>query len=60
MGDHILCNWEFSHAIQYTNWRLESNLDHKNIGNHQLNQDPDEIKIRANWVQNFKQGEDEF
>ena len=45
MGDHTLWNWEFKYAIQYSNWRLESNLDHRNIGNHQLNQDPDEIKI---------------
>ena len=45
MGDHKLWNWEFKYAIQYTNLGLESTLDHKNIGNHQLNQDPDEIKI---------------
>ena len=36
----------FSHAIQYTNWRLESNLDHRSHGNHQLIK----TRMRSNWV----------
>ena len=57
MDDHVSCNWEFLYAIQYTNWKLESNLDHRNIGNHQL--------IKTGWNQksgqlgqNFRKRED--